>query len=406
MGPERDIITLGEGTYRLTRGGGNENNNNGGDLDFHARALIEGVSPNRTFIDGTNNDRIIDVHGGVDLTIEKLTFQNARPPSGNGGAIETEGDLNVVLVDIKDCSAPAAGGGIYMVGGDLEMDRTQFISNHSAVAGGMFFSNGEIDVNRSTFSENSATAGDGGALAIIAAVGQALVRGSTFDDNASRGRGAGVWHDGGGFLRVTNSTFFKNDANHEQKIGGLLHGSAVSNINGTVILTNNTFSKNSGRGLMTDGGEVDLGNNLIDDGCWAINGGVFTSRGGNLETSDDTCYLDGPGDQTDVRNLDLSATLGDHGGWTKTLALTSENRAVDVALNGICPASDQRGKSRPENGAGGGLPVCDAGSFELGSGEDPEQPGCASAVGSAARGNLLLGLLLGSVLLVRRSARS
>src|SRR5207302_4298141 len=51
--------------------------------------------------------------------------------------------------------------------------------------------------------------------------------------------------------------------------------------------------------------------------------------------------------------------LHDNGGPTQTIALQPGSPAVDAAVLANCPATDQRGVSRPQ-GAG-----CDIGAFEL-----------------------------------------
>ena len=48
----------------------------------------------------------------------------------------------------------------------------------------------------------------------------------------------------------------------------------------------------------------------------------------------------------------------------KTLALTPTSPAIDAVL-GACPAADERGTSRPQDGDNSGSIVCDIGAFEL-----------------------------------------
>jgi len=70
-------------------------------------------------------------------------------------------------------------------------------------------------------------------------------------------------------------------------------------------------------------------------------GDPITSLGHNLD-SDGTCGLTGPGD---LFNIDpMLGPLQD---------------------NADCPATDQRGEPRPQDGDGDGQPICDIGAFEL-----------------------------------------
>lgn len=58
----------------------------------------------------------------------------------------------------------------------------------------------------------------------------------------------------------------------------------------------------------------------------------------------------------------LNPTLSNNGGLTQTHALVPGSPAIDGA--GTCPAKDQRGVSRPQDGNNDGLPICDIGAFE------------------------------------------
>jgi hypothetical protein len=51
--------------------------------------------------------------------------------------------------------------------------------------------------------------------------------------------------------------------------------------------------------------------------------------------------------------------LKDNGGPTKTIALVADSPAIDAADSASCPATDQRGVSRPQGNG------CDIGAFEL-----------------------------------------
>jgi CSLREA domain-containing protein/uncharacterized repeat protein (TIGR01451 family) len=66
------------------------------------------------------------------------------------------------------------------------------------------------------------------------------------------------------------------------------------------------------------------------------------------------------GDAASKQNADpLLGALQNNGGETDTLALPSGSPAIDAGTNDGCPATDQRGVSRPQGSA------CDTGAFEL-----------------------------------------
>jgi hypothetical protein len=87
------------------------------------------------------------------------------------------------------------------------------------------------------------------------------------------------------------------------------------------------------------------------------------SRGDNLVGTDTGCPSDASrGDLTVAPAAVFTEVLGplqDNGGPTWTHALLPGSPAIDRGEAGQCPATDQRGVSRPQ-GAG-----CDLGAFEL-----------------------------------------
>jgi hypothetical protein len=71
---------------------------------------------------------------------------------------------------------------------------------------------------------------------------------------------------------------------------------------------------------------------------------------------DDSCN---PAASDQVIGDALIGALGDNGGPTPTHALLSGSPAIDTAAGGACPATDQRGVTRPQG------PRCDVGAFEV-----------------------------------------
>ena len=56
--------------------------------------------------------------------------------------------------------------------------------------------------------------------------------------------------------------------------------------------------------------------------------------------------------------------LADNGGNTLTHALLTGSPAIDAGNNATCEATDQRGFSRPIDGDGDTIAVCDMGAYE------------------------------------------
>ena len=89
---------------------------------------------------------------------------------------------------------------------------------------------------------------------------------------------------------------------------------------------------------------------LVGGGC----AGPLTDGGGNLQ---DATSIDCSAGLTADPQLGL---LQDNGGWTLTHALAPNSPARDAGNNANCAAFDQRGVTRPQNGA------CDIGAYEYG----------------------------------------
>src|SRR5690606_10713554 len=112
------------------------------------------------------------------------------------------------------------------------------------------------------------------------------------------------------------------------------------------------------------GGGISAGNSIVADNFNTSNmasrnctSGV-ASNGGNIT---DTSIADCAGftEANDQLSTDpMISALADNGGYTWTHALQNGSPAIDSGDNALCPATDQRGESRPVNG------TCDIGAVE------------------------------------------
>ena len=195
--------------------------------------------------------------------------------------------------------------------------------------------------------------------------GTVNISNSTFANNSAGNSAGGIFNGFGGTLNISSSTLSDNAA-FGFGGGGLIN-------QGTVSISNSTFSGNSAsfggglaNGLPPSGGpnsRVSVGGSIVatnaGGNCVNVGPATITSTGYNLESGTD-CGFTGTGDlQNTDPKLDPNG-LQNNGGPTQTLALEPDSAAVDhTPVGSSCPATDQRGVSRPQG------PACDIGAFEM-----------------------------------------
>jgi len=319
--------------------------------------------------DGENGGAIFAGSAGW-LTIVGSTFDGNRAPSG--GATHTVlSDLTIVdSVFSANEATDGDGGAVYtdgayvpyqgengVNGGKISLCGVRFTDNvatASAAAGFLYaYGQDELVINRAEFSGNHVTTdspGLGGAIRIDAV---AFVSNALFADNQTAGQGGALWM-GRGPAKFENVTFF---GNHAAKWGG-----AISYDTKPITLINCTVAFNvAGEG--SDGlfGAADS-TPVVKNSIFFANGSGGDNRHCRrpVQASKTIAF---PAADTDTCGPDLlhedpllESELGDHGGFSRTLALTAGSPALGAGTD--CPATDQRGT--PRNPAS-----CDLGAFEL-----------------------------------------
>jgi beta-glucanase (GH16 family) len=306
---------------------------------------VDAVDAPGLALDGGGIDRILIVDAGVTATFANLTMQNGYGFQLAGGVLNNGSlTLDHVIVTGNTMTTPdtgqfwQGGGGIY--NGEfatLDLIDSTVSNNDSGWAGGGVFAmfNTQINIVRSTISGNTAVDVGGG----LRVLGNGDIVNSTISGNTAIG-----WHGGGlfltdGVLNITNSTIVGNNA-PGGTAGGIFTGtftdaSATLNIQNSIVADNGDFGcflAPFGAGAVAINS---LGNNLFTDGsCFPVASDLIVASSG----------------------LDA---LADNGGPTLTHALLAGSPALDAANAAACPATDQRGVTRPQG------PGCDIGAFEL-----------------------------------------
>ncbi len=427
-----DLIAVPAGAYELSLVGPLEDDAATGDLDVTDALQVNGAGAETTIIDGLNSDRLFDVlsatfairdvtirdgrppdvvnspenearvmGGGIRVfscgsgcTVERVTFEdNASMTRGGGLGVYTRSDVTIDGATFRSNEALGGdGGGLYVVAGDADTGSVSLtnveISENSAQSGGGV----SIDTSRDlAFTKvrvrgNVATVHGGGVQATAPRI--TLVD-STVSGNASGDAGGGVYLvSDGGMLSIEGTTIAQNSAGG----GGYLRST-------TITVSNSTVSGNadpySGGGLWVQGtatirnvtfvdNEAPTASAILNTGTMTIVnsiiagaaakhcfGGATTSGGNNLD-SNGSCGFAAPGDQNDVDPK--LGPLADNGGPTLTHMPADGSPAVDRGADAECPATDQRGESRPTDEDGDGKAVCDVGAVERTVDTCPDDP--------------------------------
>ncbi len=355
-------------------------------IDTGRTVTIDG-SDQEVNITDDNFRRVITVASGADATLQNITitqgsnedyFVASEGAISESSLIPNFGTLRIISSTVNGkptMSAGMVGSGI-MNRGTLIVDQSTF-TGHSALGGAAIYNDGymssglaNISVTNSTFATNTSWVtgeGDiwtgviGGGGAITNFAGILTVTGNTFTSNTAQyAGGAIVGYYGENTL--TNNTFSDNIA--ENKGGAvLLFGGA---------LTNNTFYGNSAPNggalfiLNVSPMAVMMSNNILVNGTPAAGPNCFfettggsepgTISGSNNLADDDSC---GATFTLFPDLLSLTGGLGNHGGPTQTIPLLEGSPAIDAGDDILCPATDQRGVTRPQGAA------CDIGAYEF-----------------------------------------
>ena len=335
-----DLITVPAGVYRLTIAGTLEDDGLTGDLDISDHVTIEGASAETTRLDAAGVDRYFDapsVTDAVDITLRGLAIENGVAVSG--GAIRVSlGSLTIEDARLTDnTAADGNGGAVHIPNGDTLTVSGSVISRNAANengAGGGINSGVETTISETMISDNSARLGGGVQVADSPLTADSI----TVTGNSARDTGGGlqVFRSE---MHVSNSTISSNQASGSSKGAGVHVSNGLSTLRYVTIVGNTNGYGLSGpfEDALLEG--VIIANNPSGDCDSRVR---IQTVGSNLD-SDGSCGF----------NITANPSLGalaDNGGPTLTHALGAGSPAIDAAT-GFCPATDQRGVSRPQGSA-------------------------------------------------------
>lgn len=333
-----------------------------------------------------NSYHVVTSSAGATLDGFIITAGNANGEVLNGsfgGGMFNDSSSPSLTNIIFSGNLASSGGGIYNLTSDPVLADVTFTGNYAGNGGGI--ANNEHSsptLTNVTFSSNRAGSAGGGMDNYH--YSSATLINVTFSSNrADRGAGMNndyfcdstltnvtfsgnqaVW-DGGGMRNydysspvLTNVTFSDNSAGRD--------GGGMANFNTSAAqLFNVTFSGNSagrnGGGMYSYFSYQRIRNSIF----WGnesplVDAQIFNN--GNYSSVKDSIVQDGcPGSglcENVIAADPLLGVLGDYGGFTLTIPIQANSPAIDTANDAFCPATDQRGITRPKG------EHCDIGAFE------------------------------------------
>jgi hypothetical protein len=371
-------------------------------LCLTGKVTLQGEGADVVTIDGNQLGRVMFVGFESHVEVSGVTIRNGLSDrffgtNPYGGGILNLGTLTLTEVTVSDnlldaVATGAGGGGVYNDwGASLTVVRSLFTRNGTLFnqgGGAIVNYNGLLTVEDSVFAANNiATLGG----AIWNNGGTATITGSAIVGNlAADGIGGGIANYGFGIdntsypgvMTIVNSTISGNTS-------GASGGGIYNHFNTTLNLRNVTITDNTGATSSGEAGglynfndiKVFLRNTIIAGNhdangtapdCWALNtftSGALTSEGYNLIGDTTNCVLigDSTGNVTDVDAMlaPLSGSVAAPGLPTPahvllpgSPALEAGNPAAPGTGGTSCPAVDQRGFVRPQEGR------CDIGAIE------------------------------------------
>lgn len=381
--------------------GGGVANHGTGTLDF----LDSVISDNAAGDDGGG----IYSHSG-DVYITNTTVTENIAGEDGGGIYAFDSLVNLSDSVVSDNVAGDDGAGIWQSDGNVVLSNTDVVGNVAGEdAGGIRTSTGDVEADGSNISFNAAGE-DGGGIRTSHSTstglqGHVVLTNTTVNGNRAGEVGGGI-SASNGLVQLTASTVSGNQAEED--------GGGVDTSGGPVVLTNSTISGNraveSGGGINTSSGTILAANSTISDNFAYDDGGGISksSSTGNIDLTNVTIAYNGAaglagglsfsGNAVAVNTIIANSTSGadcsgaltsgnnnldsdgscslatqavldlgplqDNGGPTFTHALLPGSPAIDSGDDTVCPATDQRGATRPEDGDSDTVAVCDVGAFE------------------------------------------
>ena len=322
-----------------------------------------------------NSENTYHVVSGADgAVLDGITIVAGNSVGYGGGMMISSGALTITNCIISGNNAEY-GGGVYIDNGTVNITNSIFSGNKATYGGGGIANGGTLNISGSIFSDNTTTSGGGisnwGLLTITNSTffGNSAYNGGGIDDGGTLNiansifsdnigvAGGGISSMGGSTITITNSTFTGNSAYNS--------GGVVLNNAGTLTLTNNTISNDSGEfGGIYNSDKLNLYNNILansgDNGDCTNISGMVVAKNNLIKDASSACDLI---NGVNGNIIGFDPNLGTLTGSPAYFPLKNGSLAIDGGDDTICEAApvnntSQNGVTRPQ-----GL-HCDIGSYE------------------------------------------
>ncbi len=346
-----DTIRVGAGVYRES-------------IRIDTDLRLEGEDASSTILDGEGPTTVVVVEAGATVTIAAVTITNGVGSSGgttnDAGGIHNLGTLKLIGSIVRGNVAPEDAGGRGKGGGirndgDLTVVGGFIGGNLAAGRGGGVYNTGTLSLDGVTLCDNAGSFGGG-----VFNEGEATLARSLLFANRASSDGGGVQNENR--CLFSNCTLSRNEADRDGGaiwVGGTEVGLTRTELVHCTLFDNET-SRGEGAGIFNDRfNPVELTATIVagNDGGRDCAGPIL-SHGYSID-SDDSCGLDAAGERPDLPEADPRLSqLGHHGGPTLTHALLPGSPAIDAAGVECAVATDQRHGSRPVGER------CDIGAYE------------------------------------------
>lgn len=238
--------------------------------------FIFGQGPDFTIVQANGTNRVFTVNSSITASFCGLTITGAGITGfSNGGGIFNLGTATINSCNIRDNRASQGAGIFNNTGSIVSITDSTISGNISNFNGGGIFNQGTTTINKSIISGNSLsfTSSGGG---IFNTNGTVNITESTFSGNLAS-QGGGIFNNIACTVNITDSTFTGNAS---------FSGAAIQNASSTSIanITRSTFSSNaassSGGAFNISGGTVNITNSTLSgNSAGTFGGGAIIATG-------------------------------------------------------------------------------------------------------------------------------